>query len=342
MFFFIDINVFASSQSNVVMDVESGRILYQNNANKSHLIASTTKIMTALIVLENSDLDKNVVVGDEVLKMYGTNIYIEVGERLSIRGLLYGLMLRSGNDAAITLAVNVSGSEKNFVNLMNRKALEIGMKNTNFSNPHGLDEETKNYSTASDMAKLARYAYKNPDFRKIIKTKKYNCKSSLKSYIWYNRVSILKDYKYSLGGKNGYTPSAGKCLVSFAKKDNMTLLAVTLNDGDIYNTQKILFNDYFNKYKLYKILDKNSFFYDDSLIDRKLYIKKSFSYPLTSDEVDKVYTTIKIGNNSREGVVGRVIVKLDNDVIGSVNLYERENKKKDISIFQRVLKFFKN
>ena len=122
----------------------------------------------------------------------------------------------------------------------------------------------------------------------------------------------------------------------------MTLLAVTLNDGDIYNTQKILFNDYFNKYKLYKILDKNNFFYDDSLIDRKLYIKNSFSYPLTSDEVDKVYTTIKIGNNSREGVVGRVIVKLDNDVIGSVNLYERENKKKDISIFQRVLKFFKN
>lgn len=342
MFFFIRFNVFASSSANIVIDVDSGRILYQSNAYKSHLIASTTKIMTALIVLENSDLDKMVVVGNEVLKMYGTNIYIEVGEEISIRDLLYGLMLRSGNDAAITLAVNVGGSEEDFVNLMNKKALELGMNDTSFSNPHGLDEDTKNYSTVSDMAKLARYAYKSSKFRKIIKTKKYNCKSSVKSYVWHNRVSILNDYKYSLGGKNGYTPSAGKCLVSFSKKDNMTLLAVTLNDGDIYNRQKVLFNDYFNKYESYKILDKDSFYYNDSLIDRKLYIKKSFSYPLTRDEVDKVYTTIKIGNNSQDGIVGKVIIKLDNDVIGSVNLYEKANKKKDISIFQRILDFFKN
>ena len=160
------INVFASST--MVMDNDSGRILYENNSNERRLIASTTKIMTCILVLENSDLSKKITVGDEILKVYGTNIYVEVGEILTIKDLLYGLMLRSGNDAAIVLANNIFNSEDEFIHKMNDKAKEIGMNNTVFNNPHGLDEETKNYSTAYDMALLAKYAYKNKMYRNII------------------------------------------------------------------------------------------------------------------------------------------------------------------------------
>ena len=154
------------------MDLDSGRILYENNPNRKMLIASITKIMTAIVAIENGDLTKEITVGDEVLSMYGTNIYVEVGEKMKLRDLLYGLLLRSGNDASVVIAKAVGGSEEKFVELMNKKAKEIGMKNTIFRNPHGLDEETENYSTAYDMALLSRYAYKNKTYRNIVSTNK--------------------------------------------------------------------------------------------------------------------------------------------------------------------------
>ena len=154
------------------MDLDSGRILYENNPNRKMLIASITKIMTAIVAIENGDLTKEITVGDEVLSMYGTNIYVEVGEKMKLRDLLYGLLLRSGNDASVVIAKAVGGSEEKFVELMNKKAKEIGMKNTIFRNSHGLDEETENYSTAYDMALLSRYAYKNKTYRNIVSTNK--------------------------------------------------------------------------------------------------------------------------------------------------------------------------
>ena len=202
----------------VVLFPNSEIRIESDNINDRKLIASTTKIMTCIIALENSDIEKEITVGEEVLSMYGTNIYIKKGEVIKIKDLLYGLMLRSGNDAAITLAYNTLGYDE-FINKMNDKAKELGMNNTEFSNPHGLDDETKNYSTAYDMALLSRYAYRNTMYRKIVATRKYSTKSSLKSYTWYNRVSLLNNYKYCIGGKNGYTPKAGKSLVSYAKKN---------------------------------------------------------------------------------------------------------------------------
>ena len=175
------------------MDLDSGRVLYQENIKEKKLIASTTKILTAIVTLENASLDKEVIIGDEVLKMYGTNIYIEVGEKITIKDLLYGLLLRSGNDAAVALAVAVSGSEEEFVKLMNKKAQDIGMKDSSFTNPHGLDDDTKNYSTAYDMALLSRYAYQNKTYRKIVGTKKYVTKTKDKTYLWYNRNKLLSD-----------------------------------------------------------------------------------------------------------------------------------------------------
>ena len=312
--------------SSVVIDVDSGRILYENNSHSKELIASTTKIMTCIIVLENSDIEKEITVGDEILEMVGTNIYISVGEKLKIIDLLYGLMLRSGNDAAETLAYNTLGYDE-FINKMNLKAKEIGMKNTTFSNPHGLDDNTMNYSTAYDMALLSKYAYKNKVYRKIISTKKYVTKSNLKSYVWYNRMSLLNKYKNCIGGKNGYTPKAGKSLVSYASNKNITLSVITLDDSDIYNNHINIYDKYFSLYKKYLIVDKNNFYMSDNYVNKKYYLKKSFSYILKEEEVDKISTLIEIFPTTKDYLSGKVIVNLNNEKIGEINIYEKNKNK---------------
>jgi D-alanyl-D-alanine carboxypeptidase len=147
-----------SCRSCILMDIDSGRILYEKDANNPRLIASITKIMTAVLAIESNKLDEIVTIGNEVLTMYGSNIYIEPNEKMKLIDLVYGLMLRSGNDAAIAIATYIAGSEEKFVEMMNNKAKEIGMKNTIFNNSHGLDEKTQNKSTAYDMAILSKYA----------------------------------------------------------------------------------------------------------------------------------------------------------------------------------------
>ena len=337
MIFFIPISVFADSgKSTIVMDIDSGRILYQKNINQKKLIASISKIMTCIIVLENCDIESSITVGDEVLSMYGTSLYIEKGEVLKIKDLLYGLMLRSGNDAAITLAYNTLGYDK-FINKMNEKAGEIGMKNTIFSNPHGLDDDTKNYSTAYDMALLSRYAYNNQIYRKIIGTKKYNTKSNLKSYIWYNRMSLLNNYKNCIGGKNGYTPKAGKTLVSYAKKDGLTLMTVSLDDSSVYENHKNLYNEYFSKYMNYKIIEAGNF----SINNNNYNIKESFIYPLADDELDNISTLVKIDSKSLEKVVGKIEIKLNKRIIGDIKIYKNDKiKKEKKSLLNKALDLF--
>jgi D-alanyl-D-alanine carboxypeptidase len=272
--------------------------------------------------------------------MYGTNIYVEVGEKLTVKDLLYGLMLRSGNDAAIVLATYVAESEENFVNMMNLKATEIGMNNTIFSNSHGLDDSTYNYSTAYDMALLSRYAYQNKDYRKIISTNKYSTQSSLKSYVWYNRMSLLNNYKYCVGGKNGYTPSAGKTLVSVAKKNSVTLSVVSLDDSDIYNNHENLYEEYFNKCMKYTIIDKDNFSIDSYFVEENVYLKKSFKYVLCEGEEEKISTLVEIKNNSTNNIVGNIVIKLDDDEIGRLNIYKENQKKEDKSIFQKFVDLF--
>ena len=321
------------------MDVDSGRVLYEKNSDSKSLIASTTKIMTCIIVLENSDIEKEITVGDEILEMVGTNIYISVGEKIKIKDLLYGLMLRSGNDAAETLAYNTLGYDE-FINKMNLKAKELKMKNTTFNNPHGLDDKTMNYSTAYDMSLLSRYAYKNKIYRKIISTKKYITKSNLKSYIWYNRMSLINKYKNCIGGKNGYTPKAGKSLVSYAKNNNMILTIVSLDDSNIYENHERLYKRYFSKYKKYLIIDKNNFNIPN--INKNYYIKESFSYLLLEDEIDKITTFIEIFPEVKKYKVGKVIINLDNKKIGELDIYKNKyKKKKDNSIFQKFKLFIR-
>ena len=329
---FLPINVFAISdtaKSTIVMDIDSGRVLYSKNADERRLIASITKIMTAVIAIENKNVDDIVTVGEEVLSMYGSNIYVELGENMSIKNLLYGLMLRSGNDAAVVIANNVGKSEEDFVNKMNKKAIEIGMKNTIYKNSHGLDEETKNYSTARDMAILSSYAYRIPLYREISKTKKWVVETGSKTYIWNNRNKLLYSYKYATGGKTGYTPKAGRTLVTTASKNDLNLTVVTLSDSNEYDTHTSLYEYCFNKYKNYKIVDKDNFEVDQNFFKDDLYIKESFTYPLSNIEKDKLSIVVKldkIKDYSDNSIVGKVIVNLEDHQIFETNIYVRKTK----------------
>ena len=218
----IPIPVHAISARNIIaMDMDTNRILYEKSIHDPHLIASITKIMTAIVALELGNLNKEVTTSDTVLTAYGSAIYIEVGEKMKLEDLLYGLMLRSGNDAAVMIAETIGGSVDKFVQLMNSKAKEIGMKDTIFYNPHGLDNNGKgNLSTAYDMAILTSYAMKNKEYQKIVSTKKHVAKSDRKTYSWTNKNKLLTTYEYTTGGKTGYTEKARRTLVSTATKDN--------------------------------------------------------------------------------------------------------------------------
>lgn len=328
----------------VLMDIDSGRILASKNMNSPKLIASITKIMTAIIVIENANLDRIITVGDEVLSMYGSNIYIEVGEEISVKDLLYGLILRSGNDAAITLAKNTAGID-NFVTLMNKKAKEIGMSNTIFNNPHGLDEDTQNYSTAYDMALLSSYAYKNEIFKEISGCKKWSTQTNKKTYIWFNRNKMLNLYSYATGGKTGYTPKAGRTLVTTASKNNLNLTIVTLNDDNQYDTHKYLYEKNFSKYDNYLLIDKDNFDVDDYFYKGKVYVKESFTYPLTEKEKDNTKTIIniyKLDNYENDDIVGDVTVILNDEEIYKENIYVKKEETRKEGLFSKIIKFFKS
>lgn len=212
----------------VLMDVSSTKVLYSRSPHEKLPMASTTKIMTALVAIENSRPDEMVEVPDMAFGTEGSSMYLHKGERLSMEDLLYGLMLTSGNDAAITIAVHIGGSIEGFADLMNERAKSIGAVNTNFVNPNGLPDKN-HYTTAYDLTLIAAEALKNPDFSKIVGTKTYKTKTG--DYIRYlrNKNKILQQYEGGTGVKTGYTKQAGKCLVFSAQKGGMHLVGTVLN-----------------------------------------------------------------------------------------------------------------
>lgn len=301
------------------------------------------KIMTAVLAIENGNLDDVVTVGEEILTMYGSNIYIELGEKITLRDLLYGLLLRSGNDAAIVIGTYIGGSEDKFVEMMNDKAKEIGMINTVYHNCHGLDEVTKNYSTAYDMAVLSSYANTLEIYREISGTKKYTTQSDKKSYVWHNRNKLLSMYEYATGGKTGYTPSAGRTLVTTASKNNLNLTAVTLNDPNEYVSHEDMYEYGFNNYTNYLIIDKDHFDIDDNFYKDDIYVKESFSYPLTDTEIKNtsiVAEILKLKNYQNNDKVGEVIVTLGEEEIFRENIYVKVKAPVKKGFFSKIKDFF--
>ncbi|HEX6594570.1 MAG TPA: D-alanyl-D-alanine carboxypeptidase family protein [Bacillota bacterium] len=222
-----------SAHHAVVMDPTSGEVLFEKKAHEKVPIASITKIMTAIIAIESGLFDEIATTSRRAIYTGGSSIYLEQGETMSVEDLVYGLMLRSGNDAAVVLGEHIGGSVEGFVHLMNEKAAWIGMTNTNFTNPHGLHEE-EHYSTAYDMALLMQYAMKNDQFKHISQTVSYQSKE--RSYPWYNKNKLLTTYyDHCTGGKTGFTRVSGRTLVTSARKNNQDLIVVTLNAADDWN-----------------------------------------------------------------------------------------------------------
>jgi len=233
-----------SAKSAILYEPASGEILYQKDIETPREIASTTKIMTAILALEHTEMDETVIIKPEYTGIEGTSLYLKPGEKISVKTLLYGLMLQSGNDAAVALAGHISGDVSSFVKLMNKKADSLGMKCTFFQNPNGLPAQ-KHYSTAYDMAKLTSYAMKLPEFKEIVSTKLYVNEGKTFS----NHNKLLKMSKRVDGVKTGFTKAAGRCLVSSAEENGMRLVAVTLSAPDDWNDHLKLYDYGFSSYK---------------------------------------------------------------------------------------------
>lgn len=220
-----------SAESAIVLEATTGDVVYEKDADTRRPMASTTKIMTAITALEAGDLDKKVSVPAEAVGVEGSSVYLEKGDSLSLYDLVWALMLESANDAAAAIAIEVAGSIEAFAELMNEKAAEIGLCDTHFTNPHGLDNE-EHYTTARDLARLAVYALKNEKFAEIVSTYKKTVEIDGETRYLLNHNKMLKLYDGAIGVKTGYTKRSGRCLVSAAERDGVRLVAVTLNAPD--------------------------------------------------------------------------------------------------------------
>ncbi len=240
-----------AAKSAVVIDADSKSVLYSKNADVPRGMASTTKIMTALVAIENGDPDKEFAIPSEAVGIEGSSVYLKEGEILSLRELLYCLMLESGNDSATAIAIFIGGSEESFVKMMNDRAEELGLGNTRFTNPHGLsDPEHK--TTAYELAVITAEAMQYPIFREITATKtirvRYDGKENARSLVNHNK--LLFNYQGAIGIKTGYTQSDGRCLVSSACREGLTLIAVTLSDPSPTSTHRSLLDASFEQYEM--------------------------------------------------------------------------------------------
>ena len=246
----IQMNVDVNAQAAIVYQPDTEEVLYELNADTKLPIASITKIMTCVIVAENCEMEEIVEILPGYLKTEGSSMNLRAGDRYTVIELLYGLMLSSGNDAAVALACHTSGSEAEFVKLMNKKAQELGCEDTGFANPHGLDDES-HYSTAKDMAKIMAYAMENEIFAEISGTKTYEISGQTLT----NHNKLLWSCDGVVSGKTGYTSIAGRTLVTCCERDGMRLICVTLNDRDDWNDHSALYDSLYDTYMLYKFYD---------------------------------------------------------------------------------------
>jgi len=278
-----------SAASYTVIEKTSGRILYESNGDKRMPMASTTKVMTGILVIENLPLDKLYEIPNEAVGIEGSSIYLKKGEKLSGYDLLYGLMLASGNDAAYALAILTSGNTESFIALMNEKAKELNLKNTHFEDPCGLKSEN-HYTTSNDLARLSAYAMKNELFQKVVATKTYKIGEGENTRYLYNKNRILGELEGGDGIKTGYTQKAGRCLCSSATRNGAQVICVVLNDYSWFNDSKTLINKAFKEYSFVQISKKDEIvssanIFCENLEKCDIITKEDIFYPLKKGEM---------------------------------------------------------
>ena len=316
-----------SADCAVVMHSD-GQVLFEKNSDKRALIASTTKLMTALVVLEEAELDETVEIGPEHCGIEGSTMYLREGESYTVRELLLGLLLVSGNDAAAALADHVSGSQKGFVRLMNRRARALDMRETRFANPHGLDQDG-HYSTAGDMARLMCACMKNDRFREFAGTK--GC--TVKDQYLLNHNRLLGAYPGCIAGKTGYTSAAGRCLVTCCQRDGTELVCVTLSAPDDWNDHMRLYDWAYARYGTRDITSSLSF--DVPVVSGSaetvtvapaesisLFMPKSLEVEIRAELPQFVFAPVKIGETA-----GNIWVIIEGEqVAGCELIYTRDVK----------------
>ena len=350
-------NLFAMAQTNqevessakavAVIELNSNRLLLQKNAQTKLAMASTTKIMTAIVAIENClNLDERFIVDSSAIGTYGSSMYLQEGEEVSLKELLYGLMLVSGNDAAMAIACRISnGNIDNFVSLMNEKAQSIDCLNTHFDNPHGLDSLT-HYTTAYDLAKITSYALKNETFQEIVKTKTIKIGDRYLK----NKQKILFLDPTCTGVKTGFTDNALRCSVSSFSCENSTLICVVLNCADMFEESLRLIDIAKNMYSNYEILKPYTTLHSISINKGKkaktwAINTKGLTYPLSQDEKNKIKIDITCENIieaplKKGSNVGKVKVYIDNILIFETNLCTIEEIEKE-NVLDKVNRIIK-
>lgn len=325
-----------SSQAMVLLEVGSGRVIVNYNGEEKLPMASLTKIITAIVALENcEDLDAMHQITPQEQGIEGSSIYLKAGEHLSIKQLLYGLMLRSGNDSAVAIATIIGGSVENFVDMCNDFCQKIGATNTHLENPHGLHSDN-HYTTAHDLAVITAYALKNPMFSKIVATQKINIPNELGKYKHrelINKNRFLQMLDGANGVKTGYTKKAGRCFVgsSTRQEDGMQLVCVVLNCVPMFQECKAVMELAMQNYSMHNLIDENGYqasinIKNSSALTDMAQSNKSFSYPLTKAEEDKIEMTdtlqkIYDAPIQKGEKLGEVKIFLDKQLIFCDNIY---------------------
>lgn len=342
---------FAATESagEAVLEVNSGRLLFSRNSEKKLPMASTTKILTAILIIEDNDLDEEIHIPKEACGVEGSSIYLVPGETMTRKDLLYGLMLRSGNDCAEALAILHSGSIEKFADCMNKKAAQIGAKDSHFVNPHGLPDP-QHYTTARDLAMIAAYSLRNEIFSEIVSARSYTIPDGGCGYprLLKNKNKMLYSYEDADGVKTGFTKEAGRCLVTSETKSGMRLVSVVLNSPDMYNRSAEILNSCFDSYSIFKLFDHEKY-----SIELKTDVpwkkctcscQDDFEYPLTESEYneisieyclpEKVVLPIQVGEE-----VGNLKVYLKNQLLFSQKIVSIEKVEKNfLDILQEIAK----
>ena len=342
-----------SAKAMMLIEKTTGREIYSKNSSEPLSMASTTKIVTALTVLENCDnLDEIVDIDDRAVGIPGTSIYLVKGEKLSVKELLYGMMLVSGNDAATALAYYISDSIEDFCKLMLETAKNAGATNSSFANPHGLDEEG-HFTTAHDLALITAKALSNETFAEIVSTKEYQISGNDKVPKRYlkNKNKLLNNFQGATGVKTGFTDDAGRCFVGSAEREGTEFICVIFNCGPMFEECAVLLEQAFNEYKLVEIVPPYNYIRRVGVIDGKeeslkVYSRKGFSYPLTEEEQNKLIYEYNIPENieapiEKDSVVGNFSIYLDGKKLFLEDVYAMEEVK-SVDFFDNIKEIIEN
>lgn len=339
-----------SAKSAVLYQPEIDNFVYSKNADARLPMASTTKIMTALVALENSDLGETVEVDDSAIGTEGSSAYLRQGDALTMEELLYALLLQSANDAAVAIACHIGGDVEGFSALMNDKACELGLTDTHFTNPHGLDSE-EHYTTAKELSLIAAEALKNPTFRKIASTYKKTFATEDRTRTYVNHNKLLRLYDGCIGVKTGFTKKSGRCLVGAAQKDGLTFITVTLDAPSDWSDHKKMLDYGFESLEKITLASGFDHMYKIPLIDGEseyIIVANTEGAEMIAERTEREITEhvrlIKYGIApiNRGEKLGEIIYTESGKEVARIPLValENVNKKKDKGFFEKILSIF--